>query len=168
MPPAEKMLKAFDAVVEDQYHFDWQVDWPELKKLEKVHSPMFTCGGSEWRLLVFPSGNRAGSETISVFLECATASSTEDPRFAACASFLVMLRNYQNDQIRLGDREATQAHHRFTKKDNDWGFSAFAPHKDLGKVLQDDKFTFTVVVQVFKDELGTLWHKFDEYYLFKF
>jgi ubiquitin carboxyl-terminal hydrolase 7 len=159
LPPAEKLMKTFDLPVADEYLLDWPVTWSAISKMDKLYSPAFMCGGVEWRLLVFPSGNRPGLEAISVFLECSTAAQQEDPRFASCASFLVLLRNYQTDQIRLEHHEAS---HRFTKKDGDWGFSAFAPHKALSKVLQDDKLMFTVIVKVYKDELGTLWHKFDE------
>jgi hypothetical protein len=62
----------------------------------------------------------------------------------------------------------TEAHHRFTKDDGDWGFTRFAEFRKLFSVqegkkrptVEDESCKLTAYVRVIKDPTGILWHNF--------
>lgn len=62
----------------------------------------------------------------------------------------------------------TEAHHRFTNEEQDWGFTRFVELRKLFSVsegrpksiIEDDKTVITAFVRVLKDPTGVLWHNF--------
>jgi hypothetical protein len=91
--------------VKDTTVFKWRIEsFTNIKKLEKLHSPVFDCAGLTWflrfdnrRMLIFPTGNKQ-RETVSAFLECIDAARTDlDPEWHCCASFIVGLCKPSND-----------------------------------------------------------------------
>jgi ubiquitin carboxyl-terminal hydrolase 7 len=62
----------------------------------------------------------------------------------------------------------TEAHHRFTPEEQDWGFTRFVELRKLFSVcegrtkpiIENDETVITAFVRVLKDETGVLWHNF--------
>lgn len=65
----------------------------------------------------------------------------------------------------------TEAHHRFTNEEQDWGFTRFVELRKLFSVsegrpkaiIEDDETVITAFVRVLKDPTGVLWHNFHKY-----
>jgi len=64
---------------------------------------------------------------------------------------------------------SSEAHHRFTEEEADWGFTQFVGRKTFyseekgKKFLLDDAVTLTFSLRIMKDPLRTLWHNFQKY-----
>ncbi|KAJ3352469.1 hypothetical protein HDU91_005995 [Kappamyces sp. JEL0680] len=168
--------------------FTWQIsNWTEAKKAEKLYSPPFKTEPNSrhsWRLMIFPNGNKS-PDVVSAFLECInddhakavqgldasadakTISEKENPflKWHVCGYFALSCSNSSRPEIFT---PPTNAQHRFTIKETDWGFSSFIHHSNLLKVseershpiLENDGFSITVFVKEVEDETGTLWHNF--------
>lgn len=60
----------------------------------------------------------------------------------------------------------TEAHHRFTPEEQDWGFTRFVDLKKLFQpdpargrpIIENDETVVTAFVRVLKDPTGVLWH----------
>lgn len=64
----------------------------------------------------------------------------------------------------------TEAHHRFTNEEQDWGFTRFVELRKLFSVsegrpraiIEGDETVITAYVRVLKDPTGVLWHNFNK------
>lgn len=62
----------------------------------------------------------------------------------------------------------SEAHHRFTAEEGDWGFTRFVELRTLmtrtkdfeRPLVEDDRANLTAYVRVVKDPTGVLWHNF--------
>ena len=65
----------------------------------------------------------------------------------------------------------SQAHHRFTAEEMDWGFTRFNEFRKLAvpldnrvrPIIEDDQAVVSAYVRVLKDPTGVLWHNFINY-----
>jgi len=65
----------------------------------------------------------------------------------------------------------SEAHHRFTADEGDWGFTKFAELRSLMSttkerarpLVEDESANLTAYVRVVKDPTGVLWHNFLKY-----
>ncbi|KAG9019654.1 hypothetical protein FRB90_012000 [Tulasnella sp. 427] len=140
--------------------------WRTLEK--KLTGPHFPCGGHNWRVLLFPSGNSNAppNEAVSIYLDYA------DPQSApkgwhACAQFALVMSNPQDPTNFV----VSHAHHRFTAEECDWGFTRFHDLRKLftpgergkGPIIENEETIITVFVRVLVDPTGVLWHNFMHY-----
>ncbi|KAF2859744.1 cysteine proteinase [Piedraia hortae CBS 480.64] len=156
-----------DQDTEDETIFTWDItDWRHLPP--KVHSPIFRCAGSPWRILFFPAGNQA-SDSVSFYLEQAHGENEKAPEdWHACAQFMLVLQNTGDPSIYLHH----EACHRFTVEEGDWGFTRFAEKTRIFSLksgigdrplVENDCATMTAYVRILKDPTGVLWHNFVNY-----
>jgi ubiquitin carboxyl-terminal hydrolase 7 len=65
----------------------------------------------------------------------------------------------------------TEAHHRFTNEEQDWGFTRFVELRKLfllveGRtkpIIENEETVITAYVRVLKDPTGVLWHNFHKF-----
>lgn len=90
----------------------------------KKYSDEFEIAGYSWKLLVFPSGNpsrsSASSPSVAVYLQSAEAQYLPTI-LRPHAKFNLILINHRDPSLNL----SKEAEHRFTPKEDDWGFSDF-------------------------------------------
>ncbi|PWN43435.1 putative ubiquitin-specific processing protease 21 [Ceraceosorus guamensis] len=146
---------------------DWVLrDWNALDK--RLTGPEFECGGHKWRILLFPFGNSNGqpNDMVSVYLDYANPK--EKPEgWHVCAQFALVISNLNDSQC----HSTSQAHHRFTAEEMDWGFTRFNELRKLvapsdGRprpIIEDGAARVTAFVRVLKDPTGVLWHNFINY-----
>ncbi|CCV00636.1 unnamed protein product [Malassezia sympodialis ATCC 42132] len=145
----------------------WPIEsWHSLDK--RITGPEFECGGHRWRILLFPFGNSNGQpyDMVSVYLDYADNEDTP-PGWHACAQFALVISN-PNDPTLFS---SSQAHHRFTAEEMDWGFTRFNEFRKLTTavepntrpIIEDDKAVVSAYVRVLKDPTGVLWHNFINY-----
>ncbi|KAJ3381551.1 hypothetical protein HDU92_005262 [Lobulomyces angularis] len=153
--------------VEDKVRYVWRIDnWESLRTREKVHSPVFTCGRYQWRILLFPNGGNS-PEYISAFVESVEASQEKEPGWHVCAYFAICFENYENNEIAS---KINIAHHRFTSGIIDWGFKTLLQVAQLTQLnehkrslLEKNRINLVVYLKIIKDETGVLWHNFMDY-----
>ncbi|KAF9583319.1 hypothetical protein BGW38_009760, partial [Lunasporangiospora selenospora] len=150
--------------------FQWEIkDWRTLDK--RVVGPEFSVGGYKWqvdneRILLFPQGNNA-QELVSVYLDSAESRESPDLQWHACAQFALLMSNPNDPTVYT----ASQAHHRFTPTDADWGFTKFHELRRLETpldsrdipLMEKGHTVITAVVRVYDDSTGVLWHDFVNY-----
>ncbi|WFD43786.1 ubiquitinyl hydrolase 1 [Malassezia psittaci] len=155
---------------QDQADFQvchWHIQsWHALEK--RITGPEFECGGHKWRILLFPFGNSNGQpyDMVSVYLDYAADSSTPEG-WHACAQFALVISN-PNDPTLF---TTSQAHHRFTAEEMDWGFTRFNEFRKLAvpldhrvrPIIENDEAVVSAFVRVLKDPTGVLWHNFINY-----
>ncbi|WFD31159.1 ubiquitinyl hydrolase 1 [Malassezia sp. CBS 17886] len=164
---AEKYLADLGQEEADFQVFHWPIkSWHALDK--RITGPEFECGGHRWRILLFPFGNSNGQpyDMVSVYLDYADDKDTPEG-WHACAQFALVISN-PNDPTLFS---TSQAHHRFTAEEMDWGFTRFNEFRKLAvplenrvrPVIEDDQAVVTAYVRVLKDPTGVLWHNFINY-----
>lgn len=145
----------------------WPIkSWHALEK--RITGPEFECGGHRWRILLFPFGNSNGQpyDMVSVYLDYADSKDTFEG-WHACAQFALVISN-PNDPTLFS---TSQAHHRFTAEEMDWGFTRFNEFRKLAvpldnrvrPIIEDDQAVVSAFVRVLKDPTGVLWHNFINY-----
>lgn len=145
----------------------WPIkSWHALDK--RITGPEFECGGHRWRILLFPFGNSNGQpyDMVSVYLDYADNKDTPEG-WHACAQFALVISN-PNDPTLFS---TSQAHHRFTAEEMDWGFTRFNEFRKLAvpldnrtrPIIEDDQAVVSAYVRVLKDPTGVLWHNFINY-----
>ncbi|KAI5479269.1 hypothetical protein MNV49_003787, partial [Pseudohyphozyma bogoriensis] len=151
---------------EDFKVFTWKLkDYRRMEK--KALSPEFTCGGHKWNVLLFPMGNSNGqaNDMVSVYLNYGDQKSSEG--WHVCAQFALAISNPNDPTVYI----QSQAHHRFTNEEQDWGFTRFVELRKLFSVsegrpkpiIENDETVITAFVRVLKDPTGVLWHNFHNY-----
>lgn len=195
-----KPIPDYPTAAEIQYV--WQIsDWNATKRLQKVQSPAFECGGCMWRISLFP---RSNTEAISVYLEpsqiCSEDSNKVSPEnllkdnesnqpaddgksdashaltgvpnrdkvpskgtdWYTCAQFSLSMWNPEHPVAHV----SSVASHRFTTREQDWGFSAFITPRELTSrgIIDQNRVNISACVRVIDDSAtGMLWHDFINY-----
>ncbi|WFD08090.1 ubiquitinyl hydrolase 1 [Malassezia vespertilionis] len=147
--------------------FHWPIkSWSALEK--RITSPEFEVGGHRWRILLFPFGNSNGQpyDMVSVYLDYADDKRVPEG-WHACAQFALVISNPTDPTL----FSTSQAHHRFTAEEMDWGFTRFNESRKLAvpfdarvrPIIEDDQAVVSAYVRVLKDPTGVLWHNFINY-----
>ncbi|GAA6026726.1 hypothetical protein JCM8097_005817 [Rhodosporidiobolus ruineniae] len=163
---AAKHLSDMGEEVEDFKVFTWKLtDYRRMDK--KSLSPEFSCGGHKWNILLFPMGNSNGqaNDMVSVYLNYGDQKASEG--WHVCAQFALAISNPNDPTVYI----QSQAHHRFTNEEQDWGFTRFVELRKLFSVsegrtkpiIENDETVITAFVRVLKDPTGVLWHNFHNY-----
>lgn len=145
----------------------WPIEsWHALEK--RITGPEFECGGHRWRILLFPFGNSNGQpyDMVSVYLDYADGPDTP-PDWHVCAQFALVISNPDDPTL----FSTSQAHHRFTAEEMDWGFTRFNEFRKLvvpadaraRPIIENDRAVVSAFVRVLKDPTGVLWHNFINY-----
>ncbi|ORX46667.1 hypothetical protein BCR36DRAFT_101335 [Piromyces finnis] len=152
----------------DKKVYTWTIpQWSIALDREKLFSKTFEVGGCKWKLLLFPRGVTKNN-IVSVFLYSVNANDEECPEnWYACSHFGLALANPKDKKIFI----KKEAHHRFTIKENDWGFQQFIKTNDLYKargstgksLIEDDTLLIIAYIRVIKDTTGVLWYDFSEW-----
>ncbi|KAI9203814.1 uncharacterized protein BJ171DRAFT_459923 [Polychytrium aggregatum] len=164
----EALLPDLGLEVESTKLYKWQINnWSSLNQSDRVHSPEFECGGSHWRVLLFPKGNRT-PDSLSVFLESVEAQTIQKPtKWHVCANFALAIANADDDTI----IKSSHVQHRFSPSEQDWGFNTlvkqsllFQPIENFSRpIIEQDRVVIIVYMQIIKDSTGVLWHNFVDY-----
>ncbi|GAA5890945.1 hypothetical protein JCM8208_003103 [Rhodotorula glutinis] len=163
---AAKHLSDMGEEVDDFQVFRWPLkDYRRMDK--KTLSPEFSCGGHKWNILLFPMGNSNGqaNDMVSVYLNYGDQKASEG--WHVCAQFALAISNPGDPTVYI----QSQAHHRFTNEEQDWGFTRFVELRKLFSVsegrskpiIENDETVITAFVRVLKDPTGVLWHNFHNY-----
>jgi len=163
---ASKHLSDMGEEVEDFTVFTWNLsDYRRMEK--KTTSPEFSCGGHKWNILLFPMGNSNGqaNDMVSVYLNYGDQKASEG--WHVCAQFCLAISNPSDPTVYI----QSQAHHRFTNEEQDWGFTRFVELRKLFSVtdgrskpiIENDETVITAFVRVLKDPTGVLLHNFHKY-----
>ncbi|RKO91720.1 cysteine proteinase [Blyttiomyces helicus] len=148
----------------DQGTHTWHIkNWSELRAQERTHGSKFSCGGSKWRILLFPNGNKK-NDHLSIFLESLDATQPEKAeKWSSPVGFSIVVSNPEDPRI----FKHMTAHHRFSQGETDWGFNHFIKLSDLFHPLENDGFTrpliendatcVTVYIKIIDDITGVLW-----------
>jgi ubiquitin carboxyl-terminal hydrolase 7 len=117
------------------------------------------------RILLFPFGNSNGqpNDMVSVYLDYADPKGSPEG-WHVCAQFALVISNLNDPTV----SSSSQAHHRFTAEEMDWGFTRFNELRKLtvageGRsrpIIQGDGARITAYVRVLHDPTGVLWHNF--------
>lgn len=131
-------------------HYDWHVT-KFSKKKDRMLSDVFTIGGYEWQILLYPRGNSAHPqqvECLAVYLAVAEAKSL-NPGWHRTADFAISVVNTKDPTKNV----VKDAKHTFRASEADWGFNNFATLGDLKEpgFLIDDTLHIHVDVKVIKD-----------------
>lgn len=189
------LKKVPDYPVVAQTHFVWQIDdWNALRRTQKVQSSPFECGGCQWRITLFPRSNAeamsiyleptppskdgkdendANSADNAALIEAdpsadplgpksATIQSAKRDNWYVCAQFALDMWNPLNAAAHV----SSTASHRFTTREQDWGFSSFiSPRELVGRgILEQNRLNISACVRVLDDSsTGMLWHDFIGY-----
>lgn len=164
---AEKYLADLGQEEADFQVCHWPIQsWHALDK--RITGPEFECGGHRWRILLFPFGNSNGQpyDMVSVYLDYADGPDTPEG-WHACAQFALVISNPNDPRL----FSTSQAHHRFTAEEMDWGFTRFNEFRKLAvpmdnrtrPIIEDDQAVVSAYVRVLKDPTGVLWHNFVNY-----
>ncbi|GAA5919656.1 hypothetical protein JCM1841_005211 [Sporobolomyces salmonicolor] len=163
---AAKHLSDMGEEEEDFQVFTWHLtDYRRMDK--KALSPEFSAGGHKWNILLFPMGNSNGqaNDMVSVYLNYGDQKASEG--WHVCAQFCLAISNPSDPTVYI----QSQAHHRFTNEEQDWGFTRFVELRKLFSVtdgrskpiIENDETVITAYVRVLKDPTGVLWHNFHNY-----
>ena len=155
-----------DLEIESEAVHTWNIEkYRSLQKKER--GPKFDCGGSPWRILLFPFGN--GVDHASFYLEHGYEEDEKpDESWYACVQFTLVLWNKNDPSIYLSH----SAQHRFNLEESDWGFTRFADVRkmfapsweDKGRpMVENEEVNLTAYVRIYKDPTGVLWHNFLNY-----
>ncbi|OBT62713.1 hypothetical protein VE03_07076 [Pseudogymnoascus sp. 23342-1-I1] len=154
-----------DLETKEQTSQTWHIqDWKKLEK--KVYWPTFECGGSTWRVFMYPSGNSV--DFVSLYIEAGPKVGNEQDDWYACAEISIVLWNPSQPLKYVSH----VARHRFNAAENDWGFTKFYQLKNLfeaqggdpnSPLLENGEASITAYVRVVKDHTGVLWHNFLNY-----
>jgi ubiquitin carboxyl-terminal hydrolase 7 len=131
------------------------------------HFLLALLSSSPRRILLFPFGNSNGqpNDMVSVYLDYADQKSQEG--WHVCAQFALVISNPYDPRI----YSTSQAHHRFTAEEMDWGFTRFNELRKLVQpgvghsrpIIEANHAKISAFVRVLKDPTGVLWHNFINY-----
>ena len=127
--------------------FTWVIEGFSKLKQTKLYSPVFQSGEYNWRILLFPAGNKeAAQEQLSVYLDVADAPSLPEG-WSRDTYFSLTVLNMDTTKNVVKD-----ADHNFNVKNQDWGFRELMPLADLKDArtgfLNDDKLSILARVRV--------------------
>jgi ubiquitin carboxyl-terminal hydrolase 7 len=160
------LLPDFELPLEEEFDYIWEIpSYNALKSEKKVFSPNFQVCGESWRILMFPLGN--GSESLSLYLDFGEVEQRKESNWFRCVQFAIRIFNSSDPSV----ESIRDASHRFTLSESDWGFTHFIRLNQLitplpGKskpILENDTFKIELLMRVYKDPVGTLWHNFNNW-----
>ncbi|PKI37143.1 hypothetical protein CRG98_042478 [Punica granatum] len=125
--------------------YTWRIDSFSTKKNEnKFSSDAFTVGGCEWRIVIYPKGNRTGTQShLSMYLEVADAATLPDG-WCRAAKFVLTVVDQESG---VGSRKIA-CEHRFRAGTHDWGFPQFMSLAVLHDHTKGFVVNDTVVLEV--------------------
>jgi ubiquitin carboxyl-terminal hydrolase 7 len=108
------------------------------------------------------NSNGQANDMVSVYLNYGDQKASEG--WHVCAQFCLAISNPNDPTVYI----QSQAHHRFTNEEQDWGFTRFVELRKLFSVtdgrskpiIENDETIITAFVRVLKDPTGVLWHNF--------
>lgn len=164
--------------------FVWLIkDWSKVCKEDKIKGPKIKIGDFTWyyfnlnlyksydcrQPLLIPNGSSENRQkTISFFIVCAPARTSDQSDWHVCARIILAMRNPSKPTVLL----AKHSQHRFDPNENDWGFNTFCVNKAMKEgdvstngqpLLSNDSVEVVFKVQIIKDIIGNLWHNFINY-----
>lgn len=103
---------------------------------------------------------------VSVYLDYVADSKSQEG-WHVCAQFALVISNPIDPRV----YSTSQAHHRFTAEEMDWGFTRFNELRKLmvpgsgqpRPIIEGDTARISAFVRVLKDPTGVLWHNFINY-----
>ncbi|XP_047982846.1 ubiquitin C-terminal hydrolase 13-like isoform X2 [Salvia hispanica] len=104
--------------------FTWKIDFFSKITTKKLYSGIFDLGDYKWRILIFPKGNNA--DQLSMYLDVADSAGLPYG-WTRYAHFSLAIVNQVHSKYSV--RKETQ--HQFSARENDWGFTAFMPLREL-------------------------------------
>ncbi|GES75615.1 cysteine proteinase [Rhizophagus clarus] len=161
---ANRVLPELGQETEDFKHSTWHItNWQNLE--ERITGPEFEVGGWKWRILLFPFGNNS-KNVVSIYLDFVDPLDAPEG-WHSCAQFALVMWNPKDPTQYIYHH----AFHRFTAKEQDWGFTRFYKLKKLLvpcenrtlAIIENGSANITAFVRVFKDPTGFLWHNFINY-----
>ncbi|CAG8581315.1 9289_t:CDS:10, partial [Cetraspora pellucida] len=161
---ANTTMPNLDYEIEDFQYYTWRItDWKELEK--RTTSPEFDAGNWKWRILLFPFGNN-NTDCVSIYLEFSDLEEVPDDWYC-CVQFALLLWNPYDPSFFVSHH----AHHRFTTKESDWGFTRFYDLRKLfvptanhaRSLIEHDACNITALVRIIKDPTGVLWRDLTNY-----
>ena len=124
--------------------------------------------------------NNDGGSADTINIDEAEADQKKDNYH--CILFQTVAQNLKNDDLYVASQTVS---HRYTVKDNDWGYSQAFSHISLkkpdvspgwntlptspskatsgGDIIEKDAFKLKLIMKEIVDETGVLWHKFDDW-----
>lgn len=102
---------------------------------------------------------------VEASIEAVSANPSPTPETSAwyaCTQFALVLWNPENPAAQI----SSAASHRFSAREQDWGFSSYAAPRELVArgILENNKVNISACVRVIDDSsTGVLWHDFNEY-----
>ncbi|KAK9894556.1 cysteine proteinase [Cystobasidium minutum MCA 4210] len=164
---AQKYMPDLGQDIDDFRVFTWRIkNYREQDK--RICSPEFECGNHKWSILLFPQGNSNGqaNDMVSVYLNYGDSKHAPE-NWHVCAQFALSISNPEDPTHFI----QSQAHHRFTPEEQDWGFTRFVDLKKLFQpdpargrpIIENDETVVTAFVRVLKDPTGVLWHNWHNY-----
>ncbi|KAG2213843.1 hypothetical protein INT47_001112 [Mucor saturninus] len=147
------------------FQHTWEIDsWSTITQHTKFLGPTFQTGDCAWNVLLYPNGNNVPDQ-ISLYLENADMKN-ETRENDICAQVMLCIV-HPKDPTKFV-RQVFQ--HRFSKYEPDRGYSNFLDLKMLmsgtekgGPLVIDDAVKIVVIVRLFEDPMGVLWHNFIGY-----
>lgn len=154
--------------------YTWEIkDFRGLRE-DKERSPIFTIGGYDFNILLFPKGN--ANNNLGLYLEPVPKKHLDaetgllvpdDPNWYVCAQFTLIISSPKDSRACV----MNTSQQRFSKNATDWGFSNFTPVSTLYEatnrtklpLMFDNKVNITAYVKVLNDTTGVLWHNFLDY-----
>ncbi|KAJ7971377.1 Ubiquitin carboxyl-terminal hydrolase 12 [Quillaja saponaria] len=100
--------------------FTWTIRNFSKLNTEKHYSEVFSLGGCQWRILVFPNGNNVNH--LSVYLDAADSANLPQS-WSRFADFNLTLINQINSNYSLTKKSL----YLFNGGESDWGFTSFVP-----------------------------------------
>ncbi|CAG8478545.1 24164_t:CDS:10 [Cetraspora pellucida] len=161
---ANTIMPNIDYEIEDFQYYTWRITgWKELEK--RITSPEFDAGNWKWRILLFPVGNN-NTDCVSIYLDFADLEEVSDDWYC-CVQFALFLWNPYDPSLFVSHH----AHHRFTTKESDWGFTRFYDLRKLfvptannaRSLIEHDACNITALVRIIKDPTGVLWRDLTNY-----
>ncbi|PKI37142.1 hypothetical protein CRG98_042477 [Punica granatum] len=126
--------------------YSWRIDSFSMKKNENnFRSEAFTVGGCEWRILIYPKGNRTGAQShLSIYLEVADAAILPDGWCRVAKSVFTLV----NQESGVGSTKIESRLNRFGAGTHNWGFEQFMPLAVLHDHTKGYVVNDTVVLEV--------------------
>ncbi|CAG8794004.1 15947_t:CDS:10 [Gigaspora margarita] len=148
---ANEVMPDLGYEIKDFQYYTWRITgWSGLEK--RITSPEFETSGWKWN-----------TDVVSIYLDFA------DPEGApvgwcSYVQFALLLWNPEDPTSYVSNN----AHHRFTAKEPDWGFTRFYPlHKLFAPsenrtrpLIENNACNITAFICIVKDPTDVIWHDF--------
>eukprot|EP00271_Cylindrocystis_brebissonii_P022318 TRINITY_DN8549_c0_g1_i1.p1 TRINITY_DN8549_c0_g1~~TRINITY_DN8549_c0_g1_i1.p1 ORF type:complete len:1105 (+),score=260.24 TRINITY_DN8549_c0_g1_i1:215-3529(+) len=154
--PVAEMSESTGTGEDSQDALTGKISWtiPDFSKIttKRMYSDVFEAGGYKWRILLFPKGSNQEYQAshLAIFLDV-VEDSTLVSNWSRDARFSIAVVN----QVDAAQSFRKECDHRFTSREQDWGFQQFLSLQDLFDVskgfLVDDRLIIEAHVAVQQD-----------------